>query len=43
MCQTYCESPTCYNRSGLQQPVQNPLSYNTNILWNSQSLGGKKL
>ena len=27
----------------LQQPVQNPMSDNTNVLWNSPSLGKKQL
>ena len=31
----YCS----YDFSRLQQPVQNPISDNTNILWNSPSLG----
>ena len=27
------------NKNRLQQPVQNPISVNTNLLWNSPSLG----
>ena len=35
----YCCSCECRRYYRLQQPVQNPISENTYILWNSLSLG----